>query len=44
MNAPGKSAEFDFPAGRAFPVTAVAGHGLLAGITVTLLLLTVLAG
>jgi len=41
---PGRSAEFDFPAERAFPVPVVAGHGLLAGITFTLVLLTMLTG
>jgi len=44
MNAPGGSAEFDFRAGRAFPVTAVAGDGRLTGSTVTMLLVTMLAG
>ena len=38
----GMSAEFDFPAERAFPVAMVAGHGLLAFTTFTLVLLTVL--
>ena len=41
---PGRPAEFDFPAERAFPVLVVAGHGLLAGTTFTLVLLTMLAG
>jgi hypothetical protein len=40
----GRSREFDFPAERAFPVSVVAGHGLLAGTTLTLVLLTMLAG
>ena len=40
----GWPAEFDFPAERAFPVPVVAGHGLLAGTTFTLVLLTMLAG
>jgi len=43
-HSPGRSAEFDFPAERAFPVPVVAGHGLLAGITFTLVLLTMLTG
>ena len=38
----GASAEFDFPAERAFPVSVVAGHGLFAVTTFTLVLLTVL--
>jgi hypothetical protein len=38
----GVSAEFDFPAERAFPVSVVAGHGLFAVTTFTLVLLTVL--
>jgi hypothetical protein len=38
----GWPAEFDFPAERAFPVSVVAGHGLLAVATVTLVLLTML--
>jgi len=38
----GVSAEFDFPAERAFPVSVVVGHGLLATVTFTLVLLTVL--
>jgi hypothetical protein len=37
-----RSAESDFPAERAFPVTVVAIHGVLAVTTVTLVLLTVL--
>ncbi|HUL25305.1 MAG TPA: hypothetical protein VLW44_05990 [Streptosporangiaceae bacterium] len=36
------SADFDFPAERAFPLAVVAGHGLLAGTTLILVLLTVL--
>ena len=40
----GRPAEFDFPAERAFPVTVVASHGLLAGTTFTLVLVTMLAG
>jgi hypothetical protein len=36
------SAEFDFPAERAFPAPVVASHGLLAATTITLVLLTVL--
>jgi hypothetical protein len=40
----GRPAEFDFPAERAFPVSVVAGHGLLAGTTLTLVLLTMLTG
>jgi hypothetical protein len=40
----GRSAEFDFPAERAFPVSVVAGHGVLAGTTLTLVLLTMLRG
>jgi hypothetical protein len=39
-----RSAEFGFPAERAFPVPVVAGHGLLAGTTFTLVLVTMLAG
>jgi hypothetical protein len=39
----GRPAEFDFPAERAFPVSVVASHGLLAGTTFTLVLLTMLA-
>ncbi len=34
--------EFDFPAERAFPVAVVASHGLPAGTTLTLALLTML--
>ena len=37
-----RSAESDFPAERAFPVTVVIIHGVLAVTTVTLVLLTVL--
>jgi manganese efflux pump family protein len=37
-----RSAESDFPAERAFPVTVVTIHGVLAVTTVTLVLLTVL--
>ena len=37
-----RSAESDFPAERAFPVTIVIIHGVLAVTTVTLVLLTVL--
>jgi hypothetical protein len=40
----GRSAEFDFPAERAFPVSVVASHGVLAGTTFTLVLLAMLAG
>jgi hypothetical protein len=40
----GWPAEFDFPAERAFPVTVVASHGLLAGTTLTLVLVTMLTG
>jgi hypothetical protein len=40
----GRSAEFDFPAERAFPVSVVAGHGVLVGTTLTLVLLTMLSG
>jgi manganese efflux pump family protein len=36
------AAEFAFPAERAFPVAMVAGHGLLAFTTFTLVMLTVL--
>ncbi len=36
------SAEFDFPAERNFPVSVVAGHGLLASTTLILVLLTLL--
>ncbi|HEV3295045.1 MAG TPA: hypothetical protein VG123_39200 [Streptosporangiaceae bacterium] len=39
---PGGRSEFDFPAERNFPVSVVAGHGLLASTTVTLVLLTML--
>jgi hypothetical protein len=38
------SADFDFPAEREFPVSVVAGHGVLAVATVTLVLLTMLKG
>jgi hypothetical protein len=38
----GVAAEFEFPAERTFPVAMVAGHGLLAFTTLTLVLLTVL--
>jgi hypothetical protein len=38
----GVSAESEFPAERAFPVSVVAGHGLFAVTTFTLVLLTVL--
>jgi hypothetical protein len=38
----GRSAEFDFPAERAFPLTVVVGHGLLASTTSTLVLLAML--
>jgi hypothetical protein len=38
----GTTAEFDFPAERAFPVTVVAGHGVLAATTLTLVLLALL--
>jgi hypothetical protein len=34
--------EFDFPAERAFPVTVIASHGLLAATTMTLALVTML--
>ena len=40
----GTPAELDFPAERAFPVSVVAGHGLLAATTLTLVLVTMLAG
>ena len=40
----GKPTEADFPAERALPVSVVAGHGLLAGTTLTLALITMLAG
>jgi hypothetical protein len=35
----GQSAEFDFPAERAFPLPVVIGHGMLASTTVILVLL-----
>jgi hypothetical protein len=35
----GRSAEFDFPAERAFPLPVVIGHGMLASTTVILVLL-----
>jgi hypothetical protein len=38
----GMSAEFDFPAERAFPLTVVIIHGVLAVTTVTLVLLAML--
>jgi hypothetical protein len=38
----GRSAEFDFPAERAFPLPVVIGHGLLASTTVILVLLAML--
>jgi hypothetical protein len=38
----GVSAEFEFPAERAFPVSMVVGHGLFAVTTFTLVLLAVL--
>jgi hypothetical protein len=38
------SADFGFPAERVFPVSVVAGHGVLAVATVTLVLLTMLTG
>jgi hypothetical protein len=38
----GRSAEFDFPAERAFPLPVVLGHGLLASTTVILVLLTMM--
>jgi hypothetical protein len=38
----GVSAEFEFPAERAFPVSVVLGHGLFAATTFTLVLLAVL--
>jgi hypothetical protein len=38
----GMSAEFDFPAERAFPLTVVILHGVLAVTTVTLVLLAML--
>ena len=41
-NARGMSAEFDFPAERAFPLTVVIIHGVLAVTTVLLVLLAML--
>ena len=41
-SAQGMSAEFDFPAERAFPLTVVILHGVLAVTTVTLVLLAML--
>jgi hypothetical protein len=38
----GRSADFDFPAERAFPLSVVVGHGLLASTTATLVLLAML--
>jgi len=38
----GISADFDFPAERAFPLTVVVGHGVLAVTTVILVLLAML--
>ena len=38
----GRPAEFDFPAERAFPLSVIVTHGLLAATTFTLVLLTVL--
>jgi len=38
----GRSAEFDFPAERAFPLPVVIGHGMLASTTFILVLLTML--
>jgi hypothetical protein len=38
------SADFGFPAKREFPVSVVAGHGVLAVATVTLVLLTMVTG
>lgn len=38
------SADFGFPTEREFPVSVVAGHGVLAVATVTLVLLTMLTG
>ena len=38
----GTAAEFDFPAERAFPVSVVVGHGVLAATTLTLVLLALL--
>jgi len=37
-------ADYDFPAERAFPLPVVVGHGLLAGTTLTLVLVTMLTG
>lgn len=39
---PGGQSELDLPAERNFPVSVVAGHGLLASTTVSLVLLTML--
>ena len=41
-SAQGMSAEFDFPAQRAFPLTVVIIHGVLAVTTLTLVLLAML--
>ena len=38
----GRPAEFDFPAERAFPLTVVVIHGVLAVTTVTIVLLAML--
>jgi hypothetical protein len=38
----GRPADFDFPAERAFPLSVVVGHGLLASTTITLVLLAML--
>jgi hypothetical protein len=38
----GRAAEFDFPAERAFPLSVVVGHGLLAATTAALVLLAML--
>jgi hypothetical protein len=38
----GISADFDFPAERAFPLTVVVGHGVLAVTTLTLVVLAML--
>jgi hypothetical protein len=38
----GRPADFDFPAERAFPLSVVVGHGLLASTTATLVLLAML--
>ena len=38
------SADFGFPAEREFPLSVVAGHGVLAVATVTLVPLTLLTG